>query len=323
MYYETYILDALSNLSVMSGVPIVADSSVGGFLTMEFEDIPLEEALRRICVPFGYTFRYMPGGYYLVGAASVDNPTFSVLSETQVFKTSYVPAETVAQLLSDFYKPFIKVDKTLNTLVATGSPEMLQRIAADIARIDTPIPQVMLEVLIIELTEDARKALGTEWQWRGTASNGESTGEIGLIAGALRGAAEFIYDYTAGIASFLISLKPLVEEGKAKIHANPRIVAMDGHQASLFLGQEQSYIVETESAEGSLIKQRVIVKSGVTLNFLPHIAPHGEITVQVEPEVSQITGFNKDGYPIVSSRRASTSVRVRHQETFVLGGLVS
>jgi general secretion pathway protein D len=54
-----------------------------------------------------------------------------------------------------------------------------------------------------------------------------------------------------------------------------------------------------------------------------HIAPHGEITVQVEPEVSQITGFNGDGYPIVSSRRASISVRIRDQETFVLGGLVS
>lgn len=323
MYYDTYILDAINNLSIQSGISIIADSSVGGFVTLEFEDIPLEDALSMICVPFGLTYKYMPGGYYLVGAAKVDNPTFAILSDTVLYKTHYVKAETVARLLSDYYKPFVKVDNTLNTLVVTGSPEMLTRIASDIERIDTPIRQVMLEVLIIELTDDARKALGTEWQWQGTKSETTSTGEVGLVVSALRAASTIAYDYTAGIAKFLLSLKPMVEEGKAKIHANPRIVAMDGHQADIFLGQEQSYIVETESSGGNLSRQRIIIKSGVTLNFLAQISPHGDITVKVEPEVSQITGFNQDGYPIVSSRRANTTVRIQDQETFVLGGLVN
>ena len=323
MYYDTYILDALNNLSVQSGISIIADSSVGGFVTLEFQDMPLEDALSMICVPFGLTYRYMPGGYYLVGAAKIDNPTFSVLSDTAVYKTDYLKAETVVRLLSDYYKSFVKVDPTLNTLVVTGSPEMIERISSDISRIDTPIRQVMLEVLIIELTDDARKALGTEWQWKATKSETASTGELGLIVSALRSVSSVAYDYAAGVASFLLSLKPMVEEGKAKIHANPRIVAMDGHQANIFLGQEQSYIVETESSGGNLTRQRVIIKSGVTLNFLAQISPTGDITVKVEPEVSQITGFNQDGYPIVSSRRANTTVRVRDQETFVLGGLVN
>jgi|LSQX01.3.fsa_nt_gb type IV pilus assembly protein PilQ len=323
MYYDTYILDAFNNLSIQSGVSIIADSSVGGFITLEFEDIPLEDALTMICVPFGLTYKYMPGDYYLVGAAKVDNPTFAILSDTEVFKTHYVKAETVAKLLSDYYKPFVKVDGTLNTLAVTGSPEMLERISSDIARIDTPIRQVMLEVLIIELTDDARKALGTEWQWEGTKSKTDSSSELGLVVSALRSVSSIAYDFTSGIASFLLSLRPMVEEGKAKIHANPRIVAMDGHQANIFLGQEQSYIVETESASGNLSRQRIIIKSGVTLNFLAQISSHGDITVKVEPEVSQITGFNQDGYPIVSSRRANTTVRIADQETFVLGGLVN
>ena len=322
-FYDTYITDALSDLSMESGVPIIADSSVSGFVTMELEDVPLEEAIKRICVPFGLTYRYMPDGYYLIGVADLKNPTFGLLSETEVFKTSYLKAETVARLLSDYYKSFVKVDPTLNTLVVTGSPEMLERISSDIARIDTPIRQVMLEVLIIELTDDARKALGTEWQWQGTKSKTDSSSELGLVVSALRSVSSIAYDFTTGIASFLLSLRPMVEEGKAKIHANPRIVAMDGHQADIFLGQEQSYIVETESAGGNLSRQRIIIKSGVTLNFLAQISPYGDITVKVEPEVSQITGFNQDGYPIVSSRRANTTVRIRDQETFVLGGLVN
>lgn len=323
IYYDTYILDALSDIAIQAGIPIIADSTASGFVTTEFQDLPLEAALSRICVPLGLTYRYMPEGYYLVGAADLKNPAFGLLSETEVFKTSYLKAETVARLLSDYYKSFVKVDPTLNTLVVTGSPEMLARISSDIARIDTPIRQVMLEVLIIELTDDARKALGTEWQWQGTKSKTDSSSELGLVVSALRSVSSIAYDFTSGIASFLLSLRPMVEEGKAKIHANPRIVAMDGHQADIFLGQEQSYIVETESAGGNLSRQRIIIKSGVTLNFLAQISPYGDITVKVEPEVSQITGFNQDGYPIVSSRRANTTVRIRDQETFVLGGLVN
>lgn len=323
MYYDTYILDAINNLSVQSGISIIADSSVGGFITLEFQDIPLEDALSMICIPFGLTYKYMPDGYYLIGAARIDNPTFAVLSDTKIYKTHYIAAKTIADLLSDYFRPFVKVDNVFNTLVVTGSPEMIERIFADIASIDTPVRQVMLEVLIIELTDDARKALGTEWQWQGTKSKTESTGELGLVVSALRSVANIAYDYTAGIASFLLSLKPMVEEGKAKIHANPRIVAMDGHQADIFLGQEQSYIVETESSGGNLTRQRIIIKSGVTLNFLAQVSEHGDITVNIQPEVSQITGFNQDGYPIVSSRRANTTVRIEDKETFVLGGLVN
>lgn len=240
IFYDTFFVDALNDLSAQTGVSIVADSSVSGFVTMEFEDLPLEDVLRRLCVPFGYTFRYMPGDYYLVGAADINNPTFGLLSEIRVFKTHYVKAETVARLLSDFYKSFVKVDETLNTLVVTGSPEMLERIEADIAQIDTPIRQVMLEVLVVELTDDARRSLGTEWQWETEKVRGErASGGLELVVGALRTASSIRYEWPAGITSFLLSLKPMVEDGKAHIHANPRIVAMDGHEADIFLGQEQ------------------------------------------------------------------------------------
>jgi type II secretory pathway component GspD/PulD (secretin) len=325
IFFNTFIVDALNDISVQTGIPIIADSTVSGFVTLELVDVPLEDALSRVCVPFGYTFRFMPGGYYLVGVADAKNPTFGLLSDTIVIKTNYLKAETVSKLLSDFYKPFIKADNTLNTLVVTASPEMLERIAADVKRIDIPIRQVLLEVLVIELSGDARKNLGTEWQWKGEKPKGEdSSGTLKFTANVLASVfSELTYAYPAGITSFLFSLKPMVENGEAKIHANPRIVTMDGHQADIFLGQEQSYLVLTESDSGTTVtRQRVIIKTGVTLNFLPQISPLGDITVKVEPEVSATVGFNKDGYPIISSRRANTTVRIKDGQTFVIGGLL-
>ena len=327
IFSNTFILDAFNDISLQTGVPIVADSTVSGFVTMELDDVPLEDALVRICVPFGYTFRYMADGYYLVGAADINSPTFGILSDTAVIKTKYLKAETLSKLLSDFYKPFVKVDSTLNTLVITGSPEMIRRIESDIDSIDVPIRQVLLEVLVIELSDDARKALGTEWQWevekpKGGDASGALTFTTSMLTSVL---SKLTYTYPAGITSFLLSLKPIVESGEAKIHANPRIVAMDGHQADIFLGQEQSYLVLTESGSDTgttVTRQRVIIKTGVTLKFLPQISPIGDVTVKVEPEVSATVGFNKDGYPIISSRRANTTVRVKDGETFVIGGLL-
>lgn len=327
IFSNAFILDVFSDISLQTGVPIIADSMVSGFVTMELDDVPLEDALVRVCVPFGYTFRYMDDGYYLVGAADINSPTFRILSDTAMIKTNYLKAETLSKLLSDFYKPFVKVDSTLNTLVITGSPEMIKRLEDDVARIDVPIRQVLLEVLVIELSGDARKALGTEWQWEATKPKGEdTTGALTFTASMLTSVlSKLTYTYPAGITSFLLSLKPIVENGEAKIHANPRIVTMDGHQADIFLGQEQSYLVLTESGTDigtTVTRQRVLVKTGVTLKFLPQISPLGDVTVKVEPEVSATVGYNKDGYPVISSRRANTTVRVKDGETFVIGGLL-
>ncbi|NLK07325.1 MAG: hypothetical protein GX316_01330 [Firmicutes bacterium] len=327
IFANTFILDVFSDISLQTGVPIVADSMVSGFVTMELDDVPIEDALARICIPFGYTFRFMDDGYYLIGAADINSSTFQILSDTAVFKTKYLKAETLAKLISDFYTPFVKVDPILNMLVITGSPEMIRRFEADAARIDVPVRQVLLEVLVIELSGDARKALGTEWQWEGTKpKDEEATSTLTFTTSVLSSVlSKLTYTSGTGITSFLLSLKPVVENGEAKIHANPRIVTMDGHQADIFLGQEQSYLVMTESGTetGSTItRQRVIVKTGVTLKFLPQISPNGDVTVKLEPEVSATVGYNKDGYPVISSRRANTTVRVKDGETFVIGGLL-
>lgn len=321
IFYDTFVVDALSDISVQTGIPIIADTTASGFVTIDLVDVPFEEALARICIPLGLTFRRMDAGYYLVGAATPSNPTFALLSEVRVVKMRYQKADTVSKLLSESYKPFIKVDSETNTIVITASPELMARIESDIASIDRPIRQVMLQVLVTELSDGARESLGTDWQWNSDQSTGEVAGALNFTAGVLRTALGF---GAASIDDFLVALRAEVESGRAEIHANPRIVAMDGKPAEVFLGEEQQYIVLVESETSqSITRQRVVAKTGISLKFTPQISDQGDITITVQPEVSTVTGSNKEGFPVISSRRASTTVRVRDGETFVLGGLVS
>jgi type II secretory pathway component GspD/PulD (secretin) len=295
--------------------------TVSGFVTMDLVDVEFEEALAWICIPLGLTFRRMDSGYYLVGASTIPNPTFSLLSDTDVVKTRYHKADTISNLLTESYKPYIRVDNETNTIVITAPPELIAHIKRDIARIDRPIRQVMPQVLVTELSDGARQSLGTHWQWDSNESTGNAAGAPDFTAGVLTAALGY---GSASIDGFLMALKVEVESGQAGIHANPRIVAMDGKPAEVFLGERQQHMVLVESESGqSVTRQRIVAETGVSLKFTPHISDEDDITITVEPEVSTVTGTNKEGFPVIASRRASTTVRVRDGETFVWGGLVS
>ncbi|MEJ5229514.1 MAG: hypothetical protein WHT65_05890 [Pseudothermotoga sp.] len=53
-FQDTYILDALADISAQTGIPIIADTTVSGFVTIELKDVPLEKALKMILMPGGY-----------------------------------------------------------------------------------------------------------------------------------------------------------------------------------------------------------------------------------------------------------------------------
>jgi type II secretory pathway component GspD/PulD (secretin) len=60
----------------------------------------------------------------------------------------------------------------------------------------------------------------------------------------------------------------------------------------------------------------------VKLDITPWISQSGQITAEISPELSNSEGNNEEGYPNVSSRTITTTVRLNDGETLVLGGLI-
>ena len=87
VFYETDIREALAAISSQSGINIIPDQTVSGFISIELTDVPFEECLRRLLAPLGLTFRKMIG-YYLVGSATPDNPSFPLLSTLELIVPS-------------------------------------------------------------------------------------------------------------------------------------------------------------------------------------------------------------------------------------------
>lgn len=326
IFYDTDIRDALRDISAQSGIPIIVDETVRGFVTIEFQDVPLEECLRRLLAPGGYTFKKI-GTYYLVGSPNPDNPAFPLLTVTELVKPSFIKAEDAAQLLSDFYEPYLKVNKETNTLSITASPDIIARFKRDLKAIDQPAPQVSIEALITEFSKEATKNLGIDWSWLGIYGRREYTLSIlsslaelqdtslGAVLSRTYGTWKgWSYDYIA-------SLQALIRDGKVKIRATPRVTTLNGKTAVIDIGREEYYSIVTGPITYPYTRLEVI-KVGIVLKITPYISDNGEITVQIEPEVSDVVARGVSDLPVVSKRKVTTTVRVKDGETIVIGGLL-
>jgi type II secretory pathway component GspD/PulD (secretin) len=324
VFYETELREALAAISAQSGINIIADQTVYGFISLELTDVPFEETLRRILAPLGFTFRRMVG-YYLVGAAYPDNPSFHLLSVTEKIVPNYLKAENVPALLSSFYEPFIKVDRATNILTVTASPEIIQRVKEDLAKIDVPPRQVMIEALVTEFSQEARKSIGLDASWLGTR-DGRELSVIFPVGDLLDSTIGIDYlrpdkKVEDWVGDFRVKVRALVQDGKVNIRANPRVATQEGQEATIVIGKEQYYVIITGAPPYSY-GQLERIPVGVSLSLVPYISDEGEITVEIHPEVSDVVGTGATGLPVVSKRAVVTKIRVKDGETIVIGGLL-
>ena len=322
VFFETDIREALRDISAQSGVTIIPDNTVQGVVTLDLKDVPLEESLKMVLMGGGYTFKKIDN-YYLVGAAVPDNPAFNRLTETKYIKTNYIKAKDVPKFLPKFFTDFIQVNEDVNTLTITASPEIIARIEEDMAKIDIPLKQVMIQAIVTDFTKGVTKELGIDWEWQWDNTKG-----IDSTASGTEGMEDLLGTFTYATTgeltrSILLKLNALIRKGKAKLRANPRIVTLDGQEATIFIGREEYYSIVSGPVTYPYTTLEAIT-AGITLKITPYISENGEITVEIQPEVSDVTvEATEERLPVITKRQVNTKVRVKDGETVIIGGLTN
>lgn len=315
-FVETFITQALQDIALQAGVNILVDSAVQGFVTLELKDVPLEQAIRMVLAPGGFTYVKLDDRTYLVGKPDRTSPIFHVLTQTERVRLNYVSSEEAKRLLSEYYTPFVRFDPDTNSAVITAAPDLLQRIKSDLERIDRPAPQVEILAVVTEVSEEARRQLGLDWAWNPPGDSSTKTSlEVGSD-GLLKVTVKLPYDVMRA------TLRRLVDSGQATIRADPRLTVLDGQTADIFVGEDRYFRIVAGEGTTAIARLETIT-AGVSLKITPRIAQTGEITLQVQPVVTDVTDqVGTDELPVVSRRQVSTTVRVKDGETLVLGGLV-
>jgi type II secretory pathway component GspD/PulD (secretin) len=315
VFADTFITEALQDLAFQAGVSILTDNTVSGFVTLELIDVPFEDTLDRIVTAGGYIWREINGVYY-VGSVDPRGPLFHTLSVSEAIKLNHITAAQAKALIGDFYYLHARFDTTSNMAFITASPTIVARFKQDIALIDKPPAQLLIDVLVTEVSKDVRETLGVDLSLAlGSSATGPNAFvEILSQPGVL----------TAGIGlwgNLLQSrITALAGEGKVKIRANPQLMVVDGKSADIFVGRD-SY-VRLSNATSTSLSRLDTISSGVSLHIEPRVAADGAITLLVEPRVSDLSGTTGDDLPVLSRRQVSTMVRAKDGETIVLGGLI-
>ncbi|AJG18265.1 type II and III secretion system protein family protein [Cupriavidus basilensis] len=194
--------------------------------------------------------------------------------------------------------------------------------------VDTP-QQVMLEVKVAEVSKTLLNQLGSAVNLQG----GFGSWSGGLVTSLLSGASGAIFANKANNRPFNVAVDAQKNDSLVKILAEPNLVTISGQEASFLAGGKIYIPVAQSNALGGASTITLQQEEfGVGLKFTPTVLANGRINLRVAPEVSELspTGATVSGssltgqtiLPLITTRRASTTVQMRDGESFAIGGLL-
>lgn len=242
--------------------------------------------------------------------ARVDIPVERTI--TRVIKLNYIDAVAFQDLMSarlpDVAKG-AKVDKVSNSLVLIASAGQMQIIDALLQQLDSALPQVMIEAMVLEVPSDVTKNLGVAWQSATPFTLNFSGGQYPCCA-----------QVTISSPAILATLNTLIQESKSRLLANPRLAVRDGETARMNIGDKIPF--QVINAQG--VPSVVIIEAGVKLEVTPRINADNFVTVKMHPEVSSIRTAPAAGGvpPTIATREADSSLTVKDGTPIILAGLI-
>ena len=253
-------------------------------------------------------------------------------------------AEALISVLPDELKEGldIKIDFELNSFYVNGPSENIKRFKKFIDRIDQPVPVVLIEVMIIEVSKSATVETGISWgigeepvktrgqlfPTVGTSSQDFtlSSETINKVIGGFDGFGSF--NIGKVVPNFYATIRAMEANGNLKIRSTPKLSTLNGHRASFSNGQTSYYTVTqrniygTDNPQTSEITNYVPIDAELGINIKPLVSGDGQVTLDIFVVQSSFgTRIEENAPPDVNSREFSSIIRVEDQDIVVLGGL--
>jgi type IV pilus assembly protein PilQ len=227
--------------------------------------------------------------------------------QSQTFPLRYLKAVDAARALqatATVVSPasIYPVDQQ-NAILATGSADFLARVGEIIATIDRPGQQVRYEVRVTDISPSTSSNVGVLFG--------------GLSLGGQPVSGQATTAFLSNSIALNATINALVTQGDASILAEPSLSTLNNVQASLLVGQ-QFPVVYFDARTGT--QQVQFTNIGVNLSVMPNIGADGSITTDLETDYSTIVNF-VNGFPVIGTRRAQSTLRVHDGETIVIAGL--
>jgi len=228
----------------------------------------------------------------------------------------------------------IVADEHTNSLIIMTDPINYPEIERTIKALDIRPKQVLIEVLIAELTLDKTTQFGLEWSLKGQGSAnvlGEEFNVFSDIAQALGVPSGSGFVLSVVDAERLRGLlNAYASQSKLNVLSTPRIIASNNQEAKIYVGKDVP-IVTSETSSGTSTATNFDVRrtiqykdTGIILDVKPHVNEKRRIKLEINQTVSdaQTNKIGGSDSPIVNRREVQTTVFMGDRETLLIGGLI-
>lgn len=251
--------------------------------------------------------------------------------------------------------PTIAHDKGSNTLVISASGETQAELASLIRQLDVRRPQVLVEALIVEVSDTAAKELGVQFAIGDTSGSTvplvstnytRSAPNLLALAGAITG--ETTADPTTQAAAidsliglgggtigiggrsgdvlFGAVLNAVETDDDSNVLSTPFVTTLDNQPATFLVGQEIPITTGESLGSANVNPFRTFEREevGIQLDVTPQISDGDVIRLDISQEVSSIAGVltSTAGDFVTNKREITTTVLANDGEVIVLGGLL-
>jgi len=235
----------------------------------------------------------------------------------------------------------------INALILKTTPRAYLSVLELLKRLDVPAKQVLIEVMVAEVTLSDDMQFGIEWVFReanlkdaffggdifldrgGFAFSTDSDGKlIPTLAAGFSGSFSAVIDNT--LLDFAIS--SLAKQSKLNVLASPHILAMDNKEAKIEIGSEVPVATGLTQQAGTTQTTSVVTTGqiqyktvGTLLTVTPHITDKNKVLLKISQEVSQIGGgvlIADQEFTSFDTRKANTTAVVESGHTLLIGGLM-
>ncbi|MBI3812424.1 MAG: hypothetical protein HY283_09515 [Nitrospirae bacterium] len=223
-------------------------------------------------------------------------------------------------------------DKATNALLITASNRDYEMLKDVIKKIDVRRRQVYVEAVIMEVSQDKLKELGTEL---GVVSGYQSSNQQVTAYGGFNQAPEDIAGLTnitginIGVSTVNIKvlLKALQSASDVNVLSTPQILTTNNQKAKIVVAQNVPFVTGSSQTTGGLTQRQIQRQDvGVTLELTPEILEGDRVRMDVRQEISSLLDTPQPVLielgPTTNKREATTTVIVADNQTVVIGGLM-
>jgi len=327
------LVQVIRTISKDLGKSYFLASEIKGNVSFRASKISYEQMLQNILKGTEYSYKE-ENDIYLIGESKIQE-----LMSFKVLTLQYRTVEKIMEFIPDELLKDLEIKEfsELNALLINGKPDRLRNLENFINEIDQVVPVILIEVIITDISKSRTLSTGLQI---GLGENGFTTGgsispsidfqlnsnSINNLVNSFNG---FGWINLGKVQpNFYLSLKALEDDGILKVRSTPKLSTLNGHEASLKIGnteyylEEKSELIGTQNPQISTTKTYIPVNADLAITVKPFVSGNDQITMEIEVNQSDFTDrISKFAPPGQVTRNFKSSIRIKDQETILLGGL--